>query len=229
MTAGLQVLNDSGVLQIDETYRNMVVRSHSTFATLGDHTVSLNPGVSPLVAIRSVAAPGMFVKSATLAGSSWSWVVNGIGDVYIFDVPPAPSLHGQGLQVFDGAGNISFDSGYDYLKPKFVSIFQPIVSLGDGGAAQTFPNVVPGRVEGGTDGPLIQPSGKTWAYIMGDNGGWIRYSEGGDGIERWGLWGIYTSGSNFKVVRVQLGTGTTVPADSSGFLAGIFVDVTGVP
>jgi hypothetical protein len=117
MTVGLQVINDSGIIQIDEFYRNFVFIEKFTFATTGDHTFTTSANrTAPIPVLYStnaspVPTAGICVLQSTKnADSSWTIRVNGAGEVYIFDVLPAESLHGFGLQVFNSAGQVVFDS-----------------------------------------------------------------------------------------------------------------------
>ena len=222
MTAGLQVYNTSGLLQIDETNKNVVLRSMTT-VTGGLTTVTLTNAVNPLIAVRSTASPGICVKSMT-PGSTYSWVVYGAGTVYIFDVAPTASAHGTGLQVFAADGSVAFDSGYDLFKPVQWESWQPnpINSqqyLGQGTAANGY-NIWSQTV--GT-GAVNQPSGKLWAAVMSSPGHWQKSNY------TWGVWSIWNStGAEFDILQYQTGSGQNVSSGVTGGneLAILFVDVT---
>lgn len=229
MPSGLQVKNDGGDYQIDDTYRNLVLRSKTVFAAGGDHAVSLASAVSPVIAMASVDANGMYLASLTVTGGTYDWVVNGVGTVYVFDAAPAGSLHGLGLQVFDAAGNVAFDSGYDYMKPVLRRYYQPYAA---GTGTETIPNSDLGRVDGGGPGAVagsgqIVPGGKVWALAVSTAGNYLWYTGGNT---NWGVWGVFTSGGLLMCQRRQLGVlagGGSLPVTSSGILDIFVVDVTG--
>ena len=129
MAAGIQVKGDHGVIQIDADYRNLVFISKHTFTTttgglIADSSygsISFTGRTTPVIAIRSTMATT--VMAATIGSTSTFYIIakGPVGQtftVYLYDVPPPPSAHGVGLQVFDASGNIAFDSNW---KPMVVS------------------------------------------------------------------------------------------------------------
>lgn len=118
MTAGFQCINDNGIVQIDENYRNLVFIQKWVFSTAGDHTFTTGTGrVAPVPVFYSTYAgtsqanSGIYLRQSTNNGNgTWTYTVNGTGEVHLFDLPPAPAAHGSGLQVFNASGQIVFDS-----------------------------------------------------------------------------------------------------------------------
>lgn len=125
--AGLQIFNADGqTVTIDSTYRNLALRtkgvastSTSTgFASYIDFTVS---GLTmPIIATKT--AFGSTASVANLGNGTFSFRIYASGGTgtqvpyYIFDVPlGTDSRHG--FEVFDGAGNLTFDAiGGKYLR-----------------------------------------------------------------------------------------------------------------
>jgi hypothetical protein len=142
VTAGFQVFNSSGVLQIDENYANLALISQGqvtpntpvpgsiyTEIQMAEVTVT---GHSPIIAVR--ANYGVTLSRVTPNGSSWTFRLcvnkfisyqNGSYvdfdgtpiSYYVFDIVQSPVAHGVGLQVFRGDGVCTFDSNYKYFLP----------------------------------------------------------------------------------------------------------------
>lgn len=218
MPAGLQVINSSGILQIDETYRNLVLRSKVT-VTGGVTTVSISNAVNPVIALRSTASPGMCIAKTT-PGTTYSWDVFGSGSVYIFDTPLTPPVHGSGMQVFAADGSCAFDSTYEYFKPVQYEYWQPNATI-------TTQDLTSPMGAGYGDQLVHQPSGAAWACAIIRPGIYTYYT----GNTYYGVRSIYNASSNtFTVTKYQTGVlagGGSQPATSSGFLSILFVDVTG--
>lgn len=119
MPAGLQVINNSGVLQIDSTYRNFsLLRSGSVTPA-----VDPNPGANSSSRIAQIAfSPSanelIAVACEDLFGPYWAkpgiqaFRVVGTSQLryYVFGVKS--SSDGYGLQVFNAAGTLAFDSSW---------------------------------------------------------------------------------------------------------------------
>jgi len=91
MPAGIQIINSAGTVQIDETYRNLALREQGTQA--GPPAV---PGTGMLA-----------FKYSDLGGATYKW--------WRFDVPiPSGATHG--LQIFNAAGECTFDAMLKYAR-----------------------------------------------------------------------------------------------------------------
>jgi hypothetical protein len=247
MPAGLQVFNDSGVTQIDETYRNAVLRLHQTVSN--GQTVSLANCVAPIMAMYSTA--GLTCMETGVAGSTYSWRFSGSGEVFVFDQPPTPpALHGFGLQVFTSAGALAFDAGIDQMRVAGVGsiwchpFYNPsssypsleqTLSTGVIGYHTTYAyNTIEAVGAGGNTGvPFTKTAGRKWAWALnGDPRMWTSYAASGQDVYR-GWYQHYWSGDNFKahmnrVAVVQ--SGETWPgARSSWYNFITWLDVTGIP
>jgi len=129
MTVGFQILNADGVtMQVDDNYRNLSVREQGTATT-----TTLNPSGtgSAVVFYRTgLTMPLLAVGGSSYAAGQWfydaannrhGFVVTTTGAVgstvpfYIFDVP-FDSNPGFGLQVFNAAGQKTFDALQKYLR-----------------------------------------------------------------------------------------------------------------
>jgi hypothetical protein len=164
--AGLQVFNNSGILQIDSTYRNMRLVEKGVLMTgppspvpppqliwgSGVLWVSL---VSSVLAWRCAARCTLitYVPSAGIAVEWWRFDTS----------PPAPSNHG--LQVFNPAGALVFDSGD--VCAKVLDVFES--PLGIDGGAHVYPGKRIAVVQNNAAGMLIGGPGapgsvQRWAY-----------------------------------------------------------------
>lgn len=127
MSAGLQIINDSGVVIIDENYPNLVLSSKGTVTTTGTYyaggsgyaaftiysssfTVS---ATTPMVALYCSAGP----VSGSCAYANGVWTVTIYSaftartvEWYLFDKPQTVGGSGVGLQVFDASGVCVFTS-----------------------------------------------------------------------------------------------------------------------
>lgn len=117
MPAGIYILNDHGTILIDDTYSNLAVRHQGTLsAGAGLRTVSV-PGLNdPVPAIRSTA----YAATASRQGSTgYIWSAGGAQvHWYVFDVPIGAGNHG--LQVFNAAGQLTFDAYQKYARVRAV-------------------------------------------------------------------------------------------------------------
>lgn len=133
MTAGFQVFNNGGVLQIDENYVNLGLIATGQVTpsapTPDGHIAAFRmvevgaTGVAPIIAVRANYAVAL--GDVRQSGSTWTFrlCVNTTTDwdgtpltYYIFDQVPAVA-HGVGLQVFRADGVCTFDSSYKYFNP----------------------------------------------------------------------------------------------------------------
>lgn len=119
--AGLQIINDGGSFQIDQTYRNLCLREKGTIATTatlssGSSYVSFNRTglTSPIIAVGgSATASVQTYWDAANSRHGFLISVNGaIGTsvtFYIFDVPKDLGAT-YGFQVRDASGVLLFDA-----------------------------------------------------------------------------------------------------------------------
>ena len=224
MPVGFQVKNANGHFQIDDTWRNPMLQQKLTYTTAGDHTFTVNFLVAPLVLFWSDHTDGICLKKITKgAGNTLTYLINGIGEVFIFDfVNTSPPGGHYGLQVRRADGTIAFDSNFEVLKPVAIShrikartyIFPHTVPLVDpnNSSTQYTPESVPYAdppVPPTT--PLIVPVGKKWAWHHHGNIRWYWYDfDTGyypgfpDGINK-GVFAPYQSGQNIKFTYRRLG------------------------
>ena len=114
MPAGLQIYNDFGTILIADTNPNYTYKSKGSAATNASSqlVLTVTDGVQPVIAFRSTA-PVMLKRSAR-SGTTFTFTIfsetPGVTvDYWIFDVKGTPST-GYGLQVFNAAGQLMFDS-----------------------------------------------------------------------------------------------------------------------
>ncbi|MDR5825780.1 hypothetical protein [Caballeronia sp. LZ043] len=126
---GLQVFNSSGNVQIDSTFKNLGLREKGTVVSGGSPsggtgwylaTLTVSAGISPLIAWRSSGK--CYLRYSTVSGSSITYYFHcqGAGvsvQYWIFDDLATATLSGNyGLQVFNSAGGLVFDSRTKYMR-----------------------------------------------------------------------------------------------------------------
>ena len=122
MPAGLEIINTSGTVLIDENYQNLAVRAKGTVgissAALKRATVAMSGVSSPMIALASASA---FSGIKNVLSDLSQFTIQGEAppasnvDYFIFDVPLASGLS-HGLQVFNTAGTLVFDAGNKYAR-----------------------------------------------------------------------------------------------------------------
>lgn len=137
MTAGIEVINDDGIYQIDDTYRNLQLiagayvsgMTHYVDATQGVdywyYDITVYSATNPVLALNGTsnwitAGPPAF------SGGTFQWriysAVNTVFNWYVYDLPSA--LGNVGFEVYDAAGNLKFSGLRAPMKPKQV-LFTP--------------------------------------------------------------------------------------------------------
>lgn len=155
---GLRIRNTSGIIQIDEFYRNLALRHQGTFADLtyvgpyfGITETSYIFSVTRACSVPVVAvSPGKNTNQVTFRcqrvvnngngtytfyfqSSGSTAAANGDNRWYIFDYPVESGLAaGYGFRVRNGAGALSFDSRYRYMKVLGETPFQTPQTPGSG-------------------------------------------------------------------------------------------------
>ncbi|TDJ77236.1 hypothetical protein E2H86_08625 [Pseudomonas putida] len=123
--AGLQVFNNSNILQIDSKYRNYSFYTKGTLVTSaagglgGQGSVTITGRTYPVIAFRSTS--GMVgIHSVTRSGTSYTVLFQGNSrtaalEYWVFDVPPTSSIAGAGLEVYTETGALAFSSAFKYM------------------------------------------------------------------------------------------------------------------
>lgn len=126
MTAGLWIKNDSGTIQIDETWRNYGLRAKGTVTTTSDSTFTTSlftitvAGTNPLIAIYSTT--NWIILQVTKSGSNtvFTGLCSGAAGTsityYWFDVMTAVSGQTDGLNIWNEAGQLVFTSARPPLR-----------------------------------------------------------------------------------------------------------------
>ena len=127
MTAGLQVYSDSGLIQIDDRYSNLALRTKfttttssvsGTLDTLNYATVDVS-ATYPIVAVNTAGRIAL-LGAYSIGTNLWRLqFVSSSGNTtftaYVFDYPVSPG-NNFGLQVFRDDGVLAFDSNIKYAK-----------------------------------------------------------------------------------------------------------------
>lgn len=148
MPAGLEIINTSGSVLIDENYANLAVSASGTltFSSDGTQNISLpyyaNGLRNPIIALRVTGSGGAGVRNTTRnnvamtataviygkAGANVSW--------WSFDMPQVVSS--SGLQIYNSAGILVFDSGNKYAR--VVDYWMPANNSAWKNAVKTYAN-----------------------------------------------------------------------------------------
>lgn len=168
MPAGLQVTGSHNILQIDEAYRNLALRVKGTLPATAP---SISNFTYPILAIRAPSTSnGAFPIGYSDSGGTRTFGFRDSpndAEWFIFDVPITQS--NVGLQVFDTAGALVFDSGNDYMRP-----------VGSYWIDGTQP---------------AEPVGKKWAWVQTGTGV-EEFSSGTPGLLTQFGWALRLDGSN---------------------------------
>lgn len=122
MSSGLQVLNDSGTLQIDETYRRLLRVASGTVTTGssmagGSVTFPTQNSCTPLIFYRP-SADGVYVGPLAVTPGGFDYFSSGAFDyvVYGLDSPLITDGSSMGTQIFNSSGAVIYDSRYEGLR-----------------------------------------------------------------------------------------------------------------
>lgn len=116
MTAGLIIQNDSGNVQIDETYRNMHLRQKTSCVGLSSDSVIGTGLNNPIFAIWSSFAVslGSSLRKEFSTPSTWHLehvIPSGQTiEVFAFDIGAPLAADNFGLVIYDASGNLVFHS-----------------------------------------------------------------------------------------------------------------------
>lgn len=127
MAYGFKVINDYGTVLIDDTFANLALMSSAVYTTTppasqyyGSDLIFSFSAQFPVFAFRCETALATVV-AVQQNGSAFTVSMRCDGPVgtpikvYFFDRPTVPTS-GWGIRVRDAAGNITFDSGYSYMR-----------------------------------------------------------------------------------------------------------------
>lgn len=165
MTAGIQIFNNAGVVQIDEAFINYVLISKGTATTnqgSPNYSFSSRPvyyveitatgRTAPMIALKAAKGAEVFVVNGSVSGDTWKWrVVSGYNggsfDYYIFDLAPV-SADTSGVAVFNAAGDPVFHSsqkplrvGGVYTSEGLIFTYYTDLNQADFGAGRTWAGV----------------------------------------------------------------------------------------
>lgn len=222
MTIGFESIGDAGTVQIDANFKNYSLASSGTLtlsptgAVGGLSTATLTvTGTAPLVAFNRLR---VHIHKVVKSGSTWTYTFLGLTtpalpdpaqfNYYVFDVGYSSSGN-VGLQLFDSAGAVTFDS-----------------------SQMQFPNVVGTHSESalGSDVTLTFASGTDIAVIQAQMGYEIKAISGG-GIEYYII--LPQASGNSVLLDKRLwytGTNSSIDSKFSPFYTGmeskfLFVDL----
>lgn len=121
MTAGFYAMNPtSGTFVVDDTFKSLGMRQKNSVVLGADGRASItwNSPTSPMVAVACTSEVAVFGGTQITAGivtwNLWGTPYTAV-DYWIFDVPPASTSHA-GLQIYNAAGELTFDSSLKYAR-----------------------------------------------------------------------------------------------------------------
>lgn len=120
MTSGLQIFNASGEIQVDSNLFNFVLIQKGTVTIPAGGYINSFPaaqivvnGVTPILCLRPVNSFAGVVNTKIINGQ-YSYLINGTGgetiNWYLFDKNPMTGNNNAGIQVFNQAGQMTFNS-----------------------------------------------------------------------------------------------------------------------
>lgn len=137
MPTGIQVINDSGIVQIDQDYFNLEMTQTGTvtpaayqYATSTSSTTSTTIYVAAIV-VTNATTPMIAIQSSnptmhfytTISGSTWTFYIACLNlsssstiKYWIFDIPTSTVPTGGGFEVRTSTGALAFHSGKNYLR-----------------------------------------------------------------------------------------------------------------
>lgn len=127
MTAGVEITNPSGTIMLDNNLANMFLAQKTTHTPAAGAnlvvTYTGQAGSMPLCALSFTTASGTLALYSTVrVGNTWTWtflssLVSSITiTAFVFDRQFSASGPGFGLQVFDAAGNMTYNSAINPMK-----------------------------------------------------------------------------------------------------------------
>lgn len=121
MTAGFYATNPgSGTFVVDDTFRSLCVRKKNsvTLGADGRGTITWESPVSPMVAVACTTEVAVFGGTQITAGLAtwnlWGTPFTAV-DYWVFDVP-VNTAGNSGLQIYNAAGQLTFDSSFKYAR-----------------------------------------------------------------------------------------------------------------
>jgi len=125
MTYGYIQYNNSGYVQIDDTYSNLKEVSSGT-AWTGRETYFPDNGKIPLIAFKNTYSVNLFMSLYRVSTSSFIIVTENSTvypiDYKVYSTTDTPSpAGGYGMRIFNPSGNCLFDSNYGYMGIKYIS------------------------------------------------------------------------------------------------------------
>lgn len=121
MTAGLQIINDNGVVQLDENYFNLEFKNKFQYAIatgINQYAIATNGDGNEVVAvgetgvgyvnIARTAANQIVITTFATAATTLTF--------YVFGTPDQTATANAGMQIFNSAGQITFSATQNYMR-----------------------------------------------------------------------------------------------------------------
>ena len=121
MTAGLQIINDSGVVQLDENYFNLEFKNKFQYAIAtginqytittggyGNEVVAVGETGVGYVNIARTASNKIVITTFSTAATTLTF--------YVFGTPDQTATANAGMQIFNSAGQITFSATQNYMR-----------------------------------------------------------------------------------------------------------------
>jgi|694.fasta_scaffold00761_44 hypothetical protein len=134
MPVGMQVTNDNGVLQIDDTYKNIQLISKTSVTSMTQvssgtlyngtkaywyYDIVVSSATNPVIALNGNTTQWLIIGAVNISGSTYTFRVFSDADVdftyYVFDVPTTSGT--VGFEVYNSSGELQFTATRGAFKP----------------------------------------------------------------------------------------------------------------
>lgn len=134
MPVGFQAINDSGVYQIDDTYKNIQLITKASVTSMTQvssgtlyngiksywyYDIVVSSATNPVVALNGNTTQWLIVGAVNISGNTYTFRVFSDSDVdftyYVFDVPTISGT--VGLEVYNSSGELQFTATRGSFKP----------------------------------------------------------------------------------------------------------------
>jgi hypothetical protein len=221
--AGIQVFNDSGVLQIDDSWRVPTLQAGLGGAIPGGpdpKLISFTGRTRPILVWQGLnGRPTTFIDHVNISGGAYDYYFNtrglGGGDNFVlFDVPEPFPAHGVGLLIWDADGNEAFDSNQGYMN---------VISKHDWVPGSSPP---PGRGGGGVSTGISRPTGSNLWFAVTTQSFFVDSGYPVAGQYTIGSYGFRWTGDDLYAYRDDYAQPFGSPASSNKTVTILLVDVT---
>lgn len=140
MTAGLQIINDSGIVQLDENYFNLEFKhkfQYAIAAGVNQYVIATNGYGNEVVDIGETGVGYVNISRTAAKQITITTFANSATTLtfYVFGTPDQVATGNAGLQIFNGTGQITFSCSRNYMRVIYAyKTIDDVLSSGGGNA-----------------------------------------------------------------------------------------------